>query len=324
MNVNGVKGIGTEEYVYPGGNRKTENGEAWRRGRQTKFGEIMKMKTAGAAAALKSERTTAASELEQSAAYREYLEYLLSGAETVKVFGVDYIGTISRLYSTGKPDAANFADAFPQYDVVTHVGNTNVSSANWQRNDFPFWQYFDKNASADCLNDWKPTGPNPPQTDSYIQRNVSAIGSGKMAVLIPESLQEKMDADEDYARAIMEKMQKWKEDYDRRDNALAASYGYNVMEHQASKSYCLQLDENGEVVNATVTSGGRITQSSDEMVQAYYKCKKKQAEYARLMEANAVKRKLQETAVRKSDEQEEIRLAELASVLADRKIVKRE
>lgn len=218
----------------------------------------------------------------------------------------DYIGYVSQAYSTGKLNAANFADAFPQYDVVTHVGNTDVSSANWQRNDFPFWKYFNKNTSADSLNDWKPSGPNPPQTDAGIQRNLSSIGAGKMAVLIPESLQKKMDADENYARQVMAKVQKWKEEYDLKDNALAASYGYDVFEHQFSKSYCIQLDENGEVVNATVTSGGRITKSSDEMVKAYYKRKKKREEYKRIDEKKALNEELWENVAEKRYYQREI------------------
>lgn len=218
----------------------------------------------------------------------------------------DYIGYVSQAYSTGKLNAANFEDAFPQYDVVTHVGNTDVSSANWQRNDFPFWKYFNKNTSADSLNDWKPSGPNPPQTDAGIQRNLSSIGAGKMAVLIPESLQKKMDADENYARQVMAKVQKWKEEYDLKDNALAASYGYDVFEHQFSKSYCIQLDENGEVVNATVTSGGRITKSSDEMVKAYYKRKKKREEYKRIDEKKALNEELWENVAEKRYYQREI------------------
>ncbi len=231
----------------------------------------------------------------------DFVQYL---QETKKAAGTDliqtgayagYINNISRAYSTGKPDASNFEDAFPQYDVVTHVGSTEVSSANWQRNDFLFWKYFDKNATADCLNDWKASGSNPPQTRADIQRGVSSIGPGKMALLIPDGLQEKMDADEDFARQVMAKVQKWKEDYDRRDNALAASYGYNVAAYQAEKSYCLQLDENGDVVNATVCGGGgRITRSSDEMVKAYYRRREKQAEYEQIAEENAIKRKLQE------------------------------
>lgn len=207
--------------------------------------------------------------------------------------------TIARkLYGASGTGATNFKNAFPQYSVVTHVGNTDVSSANWQRNDFPFWEYFNEDTSADSLNDWKPMGPNPPQTDPKIQRHTSRIGAGRMAILIPESLQKKMDADENYAREIMAKVQKWKEDYDRRDNALAASYGYHVAEHQASKSYCIQLDENGEVVNATVTSGGRITGPSkeeQEQFEAEQKAKKKkQAEYQKKLEESAMKRRLQE------------------------------
>lgn len=140
----------------------------------------------------------------------------------------DYISRISKAYSTGKVNATNFEDAFPQYDVVTHVGNPDVSSANWQRNDFPFWKYFQKNTSADALNDWRPTGANPPQTRSDLQRNYSSVGSGRIAILIPDKLQEKMDADPAYAQKIMRKLQEWKEDYDRWDNTVAASYVMNV------------------------------------------------------------------------------------------------
>lgn len=242
---------------------------------------------------------TALAEQLQDAGNTTFVNQLQNKVETSEAqAGVyaGYIGHISRVYSTGRPNAANFADAFPMYDVVTHVGNTNVSSSNWQRNDFPFWTYFNKNASADCLNDWKAKGPNPPQTDAKIQRNLNSIGIGKMAILIPEELQAKMDADEEYAREIIAKVQKWKEDYDRRDNALAASYGYDVAQHQAGKNYCLQLDENGDVVNATVSGGGRITQSSDEMVKAYYARKKKQAEYKRIDKENSLRKELMEEA----------------------------
>ena len=151
-----------------------------------------------------------------------------------KMAGVtDGVSVISRAYSTEKAGATNFEDAFLQYDVIIHVGNANISSGNWQRNDFPFWKYFDKNTSADALNDWKPEGANPSQMRSDLQRNYNSVGSGRIAILVPESLQQKMDADPEYARQIMAKLQAWKEDYDRWDNTVAASYGYNVAEHQA-------------------------------------------------------------------------------------------
>ena len=206
----------------------------------------------------------------------------------------DYISTISKAYSTGKAGATNFEDAFPQYDVITHVGNANISSGNWQRNDFPFWKYFDKNTGADALNDWKPEGANPSQMRSDLQRNYNSVGSGRIAILVPESLQQKMDADPEYARQIMAKLQAWKEDYDRWDNTVAASYGYNVAEHQAGKSYVFDLDENGDVRNCTVTGPGRITVSSSEFVEARKKREAKRAEYEKLAEKSALKRKMLE------------------------------
>lgn len=210
---------------------------------------------------------------------------------------MDYISRISKAYSTGKVNATNFEDAFPQYDVVTHVGNPDVSSANWQRNDFPFWKYFQKNTSADALNDWRPTGANPPQTRSDLQRNYSSVGSGRIAILIPDKLQEKMDADPAYAQKIMRKLQEWKEDYDRWDNTVAASYGMNVAEHQAGKSYVFQLDENGDVANCTVTSPGRITGPSkeeQEQIRAEQEEKRKRrVKYIEILRQNSELRKVQ-------------------------------
>ncbi len=216
-------------------------------------------------------------------------------AYTKKMAGAtDGISVISRAYSTGKAGATNFEDAFPQYDVIIHVGNANISSGNWQRNDFPFWKYFDKNTSADALNDWKPEGANPSQMRSDLQRNYNSVGSGRIAILVPESLQQKMDANPEYARQIMAKLQAWKEDYDRWDNTVAASYGYNVAEHQAGKSYVFDLDENGDVRNCTVTSPGRITVSSSEFAEARKAREAKHAEYEKLAEESALKRKMLE------------------------------
>ncbi|MCM1273683.1 MAG: DUF6033 family protein [Clostridium sp.] len=211
---------------------------------------------------------------------------------------MDYISQISKLFNTGKVGATNFVDAFPQYNVTTHVGNANISSSNWQRNDFPFWEYFQKNTSADALNDWKPAGQNPPQTRSDLQRNYSSVGSGKIAILIPESLQKKMDADPAYARQIMAKVQEWKEDYDRWDNTTAAALGMNVAEQQAAKSYVFDLDENGDVRNCTVTAPGRITgPSKEEMEQLraeQERKRKRRVKYIEILQENADRRRTQE------------------------------
>ena len=55
---------------------------------------------------------------------------------------------------------------------------------------------------------------------------------------------------------MLKKVQKWKDDYDREDNVIAASLGYDLYLNQLSKSYCIQLDEDGNVGDHTVTGGG--------------------------------------------------------------------
>ncbi len=140
--------------------------------------------------------------------------------------------------------------------VMTKTGNCSVPAGIWGRTDFPFWEFFKEGTSADALNNWQPSGPQPNMLDQKVQRNLQGIGYGKVSILIPDKLQAKMDADPAYADEIYRKVAEWKENYDAWDNATAASLGMNVAAHQFSKSYCLQLDEDGNVENFTVVGGG--------------------------------------------------------------------
>lgn len=149
-----------------------------------------------------------------------------------------------------------FQSAFSNYNVQTKVGNCNVPWKCWDRNDFPIWEYFKQDTSADCLNNWRPTGPEPPQTDKNVQKGLSQIDYGQMVILMPESLQRKIEEDPVFAEAVLKKVQKWREDYDREDNATAASLGYDPYLNQLSKNYCIQLDEDGNVGDHTATGGG--------------------------------------------------------------------
>lgn len=158
-----------------------------------------------------------------------------------------------------------FSVAFSDYNIKVKSGDCSVSSSNWQRKDFPAWKFFQDDTSADSLNTWKARGAQPTGAESYIQSGLSKIGSGQMVVIIPDELREKMEADPKYAWEIAEKVQKYKENYDRRDNTLAATYGYNSTLHQMSKSYCFSLDEKGDVETCWVTGGGLDTQKSSEV-----------------------------------------------------------
>lgn len=158
-------------------------------------------------------------------------------------------------------------DYFPGMQVITKVGNCNVQSGIWSRTDFPFWEYFKAGTSAEALNNWQPSGPQPDMLNPKIQSSLRGIGYGKVSILIPEKLQEKMDADPAYAEEIYRKVAKWKEDYDAWDNSVAASLGMNVAAHQFSKSYCVQLDEDGNVGNFTVVGGGLDITENKEKVE---------------------------------------------------------
>ena len=93
--------------------------------------------------------------------------------------------------------------------------------------------------------------------------NVSAskLNYGQMVINIPEELRDRMEADPQYAWEVVEKVQKYKADYDRRDNALASAYGYNLTLHQMSRRYCFSLDEAGDIKSCQVTGGILDTQS---------------------------------------------------------------
>lgn len=87
--------------------------------------------------------------------------------------------------------------------------------------------------------------------------NVSAskLNYGQMVINIPDELRDRMEADPQYAWEVVEKVQKYKADYDRRDNALASAYGYNQTLHQMSKRYCFSLNDAGDVKSCQVTGG---------------------------------------------------------------------
>lgn len=157
-----------------------------------------------------------------------------------------------------------FSAIFPANNVNVKVGNCNVTDKTWLRRDFPSWRYFQDNMSADSLNSWRPTGAEPTGAEDYIQRELKKVGFGEMAVILPESLQKKMGADAEFAQEITEKLRKWKTDYDNMDNALAASYGDDPALFQMTKSYCIRLDEDGNVKDYMVVGGGMDTKKTDK------------------------------------------------------------
>lgn len=55
------------------------------------------------------------------------------------------------------------------------------------------------------------------------KKGLRQIDYGQMVILMPESLQRKMEADPEFTEEVLKKVQKWKENYNREDNAITAS-----------------------------------------------------------------------------------------------------
>jgi hypothetical protein len=171
--------------------------------------------------------------------------------------GLNFSQVLNSQTTASSADPENPIDKhFPNGQVSIKTVTSNLAKINWERNDFPFWISFKESTDADRLSSWKPTGPEPRITDGYVQKQLRQIEFGAISILIPESLQQKMNADPVYAERIWTKIADWKTNYDQIDNAMAASYGCDPAIYQLSKSYCLQLDETGNVDKHVVVSGG--------------------------------------------------------------------
>lgn len=139
-------------------------------------------------------------------------------------------------------------------NVSFRVGECTVSKKDWERDDFPFWNYFDKNVKVEDLNNWKSDSKKVSQAD--IQKSLQKIGFGEMVIIIPDSLKEKMLENSLFAAKILKNIATWKNNYDMMDNAIAANNGLNTSIYQFSKSYCITLNPNGEIDKYVVVGGG--------------------------------------------------------------------
>lgn len=150
----------------------------------------------------------------------------------------------------------------------------------WCRNDFPVEKFFQDDVDESVLG-WEPTGTEPDMADASVQNRLNSV-LGQYVINVPPELEEKMKNDPSIAKKIMKNI-----------DELFAWNGHPVPGRINGGVIC--LDENGEVARWNLISGGgRITQSSSEMVEAYYRRREKQAEYEQIAEENAIKRKLQE------------------------------
>ena len=156
------------------------------------------------------------------------------------------------------------------------MDTSKIDGSLWGRNDYPWDKYFSNHADDSVL-DWKPSGAEPAMLDSKVQAKINST-IGKKAIVVPPELEEKMKYDPELAGSVMAKVKGFVAEQDMRNP-------------NPRKGYLIALDGNGDIAHACVTSE-KMSVSSAEFIEASKAREEKHAEYERLNEESALKRRL--------------------------------
>ena len=168
---------------------------------------------------------------------------------------------------------ARFPGAY--YNVMD---TSKIDGSLWGRNDYPWDKYFSNHADDSVL-DWKPSGAEPAMLDPKVQAKINST-IGKKAIVVPPELEEKMKNDPELAKSVMAKVEGFIAEQD-------------IMNPNPRKGYLIALDENGDIAHACVTSE-KMSVSSAEFIEARKAREAKHAEYEKMAEQAALKRRLME------------------------------
>ena len=168
---------------------------------------------------------------------------------------------------------ARFPGAY--YNVMD---TSKIDGSLWGRNDYPWDKYFSSHADDSVL-DWKPSGAEPAMLDPKVQAKINST-IGKKAIVVPPELEEKMKNDPELAKSVMAKVEGFIAEQD-------------IMNPNPRKGYLIALDENGDIAHACVTSE-KMSVSSAEFIEARKAREAKHAEYEKMAEQAALKRRLME------------------------------
>jgi len=167
-------------------------------------------------------------------------------------------------------------------NMAYHV--MDASTGAWRsRNDYPHYLlYQDTPEAEEKLKNWTPTGKNPfyGSIDGRFMapKEIRALGSltpGSKAIVIHPKVQERMDADPEYAKEIFGRIEAWFALDNARNEAIIP--GSTVGMCQA-----VAIGENGEIANAQACNplrSGRITYSGDNEAERLYRLRLRRSAY---------------------------------------------
>lgn len=151
-----------------------------------------------------------------------------------------------------------------------------AGSSYWKtRNDYPHYLLYQDQIDTDAIENWKPSGPNPPYTPFEASREIRALGAvppGSKAVVIHPKVQARMEEDPEYAKEILERIDTWFTfDAVRNEAILPGS--------AAGMSQAVAIGEDGCIVNAVSSSQPRITRSSSGDEEDWWEIRKARHAY---------------------------------------------
>ena len=157
------------------------------------------------------------------------------------------------------------------------MDTSKIDGSLWGRNDYPWDAYFSEPADKSVLN-WTPSGAEPDMQSPVVHAKMNSM-LGKIAVVIPPELEEKMKNNPEFIQKVMERV----------DDFLITNSTPGENE-----GFLMTFDENGEINHACVVGELKFTVSSSEFADARRAREAKHAEYERIAEENALKWKLLE------------------------------
>ena len=153
---------------------------------------------------------------------------------------------------------------FGQYSqIFYHVMDAlSISQEIWTHNDFPYEKFLTNEVDMSVL-DWKPTRNNPSQLDSDVQSKLTTT-LGKHSIIIPPELDEKLKTDPDLRKKVLANV----EDIYKFHKQPPAFKMPGVKEY-GTKIYgsVTILNDEGDVENCVVTSGGTIMGPDEETLR---------------------------------------------------------
>ena len=109
--------------------------------------------------------------------------------------------------AAGKTENVSFKEMlkskYPEayYNVMD---TSKIDGFLWGRNDYPWDKYFSNNVDDSVLN-WKPSGAEPDMQSPAVRAKMNAM-LGKISVVIPPELEERMKNNTELTQKVMERM----------------------------------------------------------------------------------------------------------------------